>query len=168
MATNPAGKDIPTRTRRETLVAFSPAAVAAPFPLRCGALLADYVVVIFLPAAFLLISRASGNDGASLINSGLNDIGWLSGTMLALVSGILLPIATGRTIGKFATGLRVVMNDGSEPTIKRMVLRQALAILLFPLTLGLSFFIAAFSPTGRSLHDYAAGTMVIFAEKRPA
>ena len=52
----------------ERVVDFDPAAVSAPFALRCGALLADYLIVIVIPAGFLLMSRASGNDGAALIN----------------------------------------------------------------------------------------------------
>lgn len=150
----------------ERVVDFNPAAVAAPFALRCGALLADYLLVIVIPAGFLLISRASGNDGANLINSGFNDIGWLTGLLIAFVSFLVLPITTGKSFGKMATGLRIVTKDGKEPSVRRMVVRQLLAGLLFILTAGLSFLLAALTGSGRALHDYITGTMVIFADKR--
>lgn len=151
----------------ERLVDFNPAAVTAPFALRCGALLADYLLVIVIPAGFLLISRASGNDGSSLINSGFNDIGWFTASLIAFVTFLLLPAATGRSLGKMATGLRIVTKDGSEPSVGRMAVRQLIAGTLFILTAGLSFLWSALSPTGRSFHDYIAGTMVIYADKRP-
>lgn len=151
----------------ERVVDFDPAAVSAPFALRCGALLADYLIVIVIPAGFLLMSRASGNDGASLINSGFNDIGWLTGLLIGFVSFLLMPVVTGKSFGKMATGLRVVMKDGSEPSVKRMIARQLLAGLFFVLTVGLSFLLSALNKTGRALHDYIVGTVVIYAHKRP-
>lgn len=150
---------------RATVIDFEPELVVAPFAIRCGALFIDYLTVIILPAAFLLISRLVGNDGSSLLNSGLNDIGWLTGLLVGFVSIFLLPLATGRTIGKLATGIRIVSKDGSECSIGRMLVRQVLATLLFPLTLGLSFFWSAISPGTRALHDHLAGTTVIWAKK---
>lgn len=126
----------------------------------------DYIIIVFMPALFMVISRASGNDGAGLLNSGLNDIGWLLGILLALVSGVLLPVATGKTLGKMIAGIRIVKTDGSELSIGRMIIRQVVAIFLFPLTLGISFFWSAFSPLNRSLHDLLAGSMVIYASRR--
>lgn len=156
-----------TSANIERVVDFNPADVTAPFALRCGALLADYLLVIVIPAGFLLISRASGNDGASLINSGFNDIGWLTGLLIGFVTFLLLPVATGKSFGKMATGLSIVTKDGKEPSVRRMVVRQLLAGLLFILTAGLSFIFAALSSPGRALHDYITGTMVIYADKRP-
>lgn len=150
---------------REKLVNFEPDRVSAPFALRCGGLAADYLIFVMLPAAFMLLSRAYGNDGPGLLTSGLNDIGWVTGTLIGFVSIVLLPLATGRTLGKMITGLRVVTIDGTEPSVKQMLVRQVLAVLLFPFTLGISFFWAALSPRGRALHDYLAGTIVIYADK---
>src|SRR5687768_16944207 len=151
----------------EGVVDFNPAAVTAPFALRCGALLADYLLVIVIPAGFLLISRASGNAGSNLINSGFNDIGWLTGLLIAFVSFLLLPIATGKSFGKMAAGLRIVTKDGREPSVRRMAVRQLVAGVLFILTGGLSFLFSALNSSGRALHDYITGTMVIYADKRP-
>lgn len=150
---------------REKLVNFEPALVGAPFALRCGGLIADYLLFVMLPVGFLLLSRAYGNDGAGLLNSGLNDIGWVTGTLIGFVSVFLLPLATGRTIGKMVTGLRVVSIDGSEPSVGRMLVRQIFVVVLFPLTFGVSFFWSALSPKGRALHDYLAGTIVIYANR---
>jgi uncharacterized RDD family membrane protein YckC len=32
--------------------------------------------------------------------------------------------------------------------------------------MGLGFLLAAFTPSGRALHDYIAGTIVVFGKKR--
>ena len=168
MTANPAKTDrVRASANVERVVDFDPAEVAAPFALRCGALLADYLLVVVIPAGFLLISRASGNAGSNLINSGFNDIGWFTGSLIAFVSFLLLPAATGRTFGKMATGLRIVAKDGTEASLRRIILRQVVAGVLFLLTAGFSLLVSAFSGSGRALHDYIAGTMVIYADKRP-
>ncbi len=164
-AVDPSTTNIKLVNVREKLVNFEPNLLAAPFALRCGGLILDYLLFVILPASFLLLSRVYGNDGPGLLTSGLNDIGWVTGILVGFVSVILLPLATGRTIGKMVTGLRVISIDGSEPSVGRMLVRQLLALLLFPLTLGISFFSSAVSPRGRALHDYLAGTIVIYANK---
>jgi Predicted membrane protein/domain len=167
MATNVVDRERVRASRPiERVVDFDPVLVAAPFVLRCGSLLADYLLVIVIPAGFLLISRASGNDGSSLINSGFNDIGWLTGILIGFVSFLILPVATGKSFGKMVTGLRIVSIDGTEPSVRRIIVRQLVAGVLFLLTAGLSFFFSAFSSKGRALHDYIAGTTVIYADKQ--
>ena len=124
------------------------------------------LLALNLALVVLLIARASGDDGSNLINGGLNDIGWVTGILVGFVSIILLPLATGRTIGKMLTGIRVVSSDGTEPSVIKMLVRQVLAVVLFFVTLGISFLFAAFGSRGRALHDLLAGTQVIYAEKR--
>ena len=45
--------------------------------LRCGALMIDYILIISIPVICMLVSRYTGNDGAKLLNSELNNTGWL-------------------------------------------------------------------------------------------
>lgn len=159
----------PTRAGRTTekVVNFSADKVRAPFFLRCGAAIIDYILVAAFPTVFLLIGRYTGEDGASLLNSELNNIGWLLAIFVGISNLILLPAFTGRTLGKFATGLRTVASDGSMPRVRTMLFRQIAACVLVPLTAGLELLTAIFSRKGRALHDYIAGTVVIFANKRP-
>ena len=151
---------------REVIVGFSPQTLKAPFLLRCGALTIDYIVVVAIPVIGLLVSRFSGNDGARLLNDGVNSAAWIIGFFVAIVNLVFLPMASGQTLGKLLTGLRIVSIDGTSPSVGSIALRQTFGYLLVVLTLGLSFFISFFSRKGRALHDYIAGTVVIYADRR--
>jgi uncharacterized RDD family membrane protein YckC len=152
---------------REVVVNFSIDTVSAPFLLRCGALLIDYIVVISIPVIGLLLSRFVGFDGAQLLNSELNSAGWLFAFLIGVCDLILLPILTGQSLGKMLTGLRVVSIDGSEASFRSLALRQTVGYFLTALTAFLGFFISVFSSKGRALHDYLSQTVVIYAAKRP-
>jgi uncharacterized RDD family membrane protein YckC len=153
-------------SRKELVVGFSADMLRAPFALRCGALLIDYIVIVLIPITFLLISRSLGNDGARLLNSELNDIGWLLAVLLCVANLAILPLVGGQTIGKMLTGIRVVTVDGSIPSAKVILFRQVIGYLVTGLTLGFGFLLAAFGVRSRALHDYVAGTTVIYADKR--
>jgi uncharacterized RDD family membrane protein YckC len=151
---------------REVIVGFSPEAVRAPFLLRCGALTIDYIIVIGIPVIGLLLSRFAGNDGAKLLNDGLNNAGWFVGLLVAISNLVLLPMYSGQTLGKIVTRLRIVNIDGSAPAISTVALRQTFGYFLTFVTLGFGFILACFSRKGRALHDYLSGTMVIYADRR--
>ena len=150
---------------RESVVGFSAERLKAPFSLRLAAAAIDYLIVIAFPVGFLILARVFGSDGAALINSELNNIGWLLGILVAACNLIALPAISGRTIGKFLTGLTVVDSSGAVPRIRAMLLRQTLGYLIVGLTGGLSFLASAFSSRGRALHDFITGTVVIYGEK---
>src|SRR5688500_385730 len=149
---------------REVIVGFSPEAVKAPFLLRCGALIIDYIIVIAIPVIGLLLSRFAGNDGAKLLNDGLNSAGWLVAVLVGITNILLLPMFSGQTVGKIATGLRIVKIDGTAPSIRAIAFRQTAGYFLTLVSAGIGFFLSLFSSKGRALHDYLAGTVVIFAD----
>lgn len=149
------------------VVRFEPEEVATPFFLRFGAAAIDYLFFIIFPAMFLVISRIMGNDGAALINSELNNIGWLLAILFGISNLVVLPVLTGRTLGKFVTGLEIVGADGRYPSISRMLLRQTAGYLAVLFSGGLGLLPIAFSRKGRALHDYIFGTYVVFADRRP-
>lgn len=150
---------------RESVVAFAPESVRAPFLLRCGAAAIDYILVVICPVVFLLLSRAVGNDGSALLNSELNNIGWLLAVLIGLSNLVILPVITGRTLGKFMTGLTVVDRTGRQAGIWAMFLRQTVGYFLVFASAGLGFLTSLFSSKGRALHDYLFGTVVIHGEK---
>lgn len=152
--------------RREIVVDFSPAAVSAPFLLRCGALLIDYIIVVAVPVIGLLLSRFTGTDGVKLLDDGLNNAGWLVAFLVGISNLLLLPMFTGQTMGKIVTGLRMVNVDGSTPSMRQMAARQTVGYLVTLLTFGLGFLISCLSTSGRALHDYLTGTIVIYADRR--
>lgn len=151
---------------REIIVGFSPQTLRAPFLLRCGALTIDYIIVIAIPVIGLLVSRFSGNDGAKLLNDGVNSAAWLIGVFVGVVNLVFLPMVSGQTLGKMLTGIRIVAIDGTAPAVGAIAIRQTVGYLLSALTLGLGFFVSFFSTKGRALHDYLAGTVVIYADRR--
>lgn len=151
---------------REIVVGFVPEAVKAPFLLRCGALIIDYILVIAIPVIGLLLSRIAGNDGAKLLNDGLNNAGWLIAVLVGITNSVLLPMFSGQTLGKIITGLRIVNIDGSTPSVRAIAIRQTVGYVLTLATAGLGFFMSAFGSKGRALHDYLSGTVLIYADRR--
>src|SRR5213076_3247126 len=82
---------------REIVIGFSPEAVKAPFFLRCGALIIDYIVVIAIPVIGLLLSRFAGNDGAKLLNEGVSSASWLVAALVGFTNMVFLPMFSGQT-----------------------------------------------------------------------
>lgn len=150
----------------ELVVDFDPHKVKAPFLLRCGALLTDYIVVIAIPVIGLLLSRYMGNDGARLIGGSLNDTSWLIATLVGFTNFIVLPVFSGQTVGKMLTGLRIVKLDGRAASTGSILLRQTLGYALTIGSAGIGFILSVLSSKGRALHDYIAGTVVIYADRR--
>lgn len=150
----------------KVVVDFDANRLKAPFLLRCGALLIDYILLISIPVISILLARFSGEDGAKLINSEINNTGWLIMILLGLTNFVILPMFTGQSIGKMLTGLRVVQVDGTNPTFGKLFLRHIFGYLLTILTGGIGFLLAAFNKKGRSLHDFIAGTVVVYGRRR--
>jgi len=152
--------------RQEIVVDFEPQRLKAPFLLRCGALLIDYIVVVAIPVIGLLVNRFFGSETSSQVTAFSNDTAWLFAVLLGLSNFLLLPVLSGQTIGKMLTGLRIVTMDGRSVSFGSALLRHTLGYLLTALTLGLGFFIAVLNRNGRSLHDYVAGTTVVYGRRK--
>jgi len=131
----------------------------APFPLRCGALLIDYIALISLVVLGTLVARMLGG-GARAAGSSAETAGILLAVFMAVLNLGVIPGLTGLTLGKWATGLRIERNDGGNDGIGRALLRHFIGYPLSFALLGLGFLIAAVSVHGRGLHDIIAGTIV--------
>lgn len=144
----------------------SPAAIQsfarfrAPFALRCGAILIDYILLVAILALSTLVSRLLGGGSRSAGNSS-ETIGIILAILVAALDLGVLPGLTGLTLGKWATGLRIRRVDGREIGIGRAFLRHFVGYPISFLTLGLGFLVAAFNSRGRGLHDLIAGTVVV-------
>ena len=143
-------------SRKPTIVNFDAVAMKAPFYLRCGAVAFDYLLIIIWPVLGLLLGRGLGIDGAKLLTGELNNIAWLIAILVGLSNSLLLPLVTGQSLGKMVAGLRIVTSDGSHPSFGSIIFRQTFGYL------GLGFLFSVFSSKGRALHDYLAGTEVVF------
>jgi uncharacterized RDD family membrane protein YckC len=132
----------------------------APFALRCGAMLIDYIVLVGTVALSTLIARMLGG-GARAASSSAETLGIFIAIVAAVLNLGILAGFTGRTIGKWATGLRVLRKDGTIPGVGRAFLRHFIGYPLSFLTLGIGFLVAALSTRGRALHDLIADTIVV-------
>lgn len=141
------------------------ARLRAPFSLRCGAILIDYIALAIILAFSTLVSRALGGGARSAGNSS-ETVGILIVIVAAVLNLGILPGLTGVTAGKWATGLRILRDDGSEIGIGRAFLRHFLGYPLSFVLFGLGFVVAAFNSRGRGLHDLIANTIVV-RERRP-
>lgn len=151
----------------QIIVNFDAQKVKAPFLLRCGALLIDYIILVSIPTVSLLIGRLLGNDGGKLLNSPINNVSWLIMVLLGLTNFVIIPMFSGQTLGKFFTGIRIVKIDGTMPGFINLILRNVVGYLVTVLTAMLGFMFAAINPKGRALHDLIGGTVVIYGEKKP-
>jgi uncharacterized RDD family membrane protein YckC len=132
----------------------------APFPLRCGALLIDYIALVSLVVLGTLVARMLGG-GARAASSSAETAGILLAIFMALVNLAVIPGFTGLTLGKWATGLRIERTGGGNVGIGRALLRHFVGYPLSFALLGLGFLMAAVSVHGRGLHDIIAGTVVV-------
>ena len=161
-------KTVPIRQGKteEIIVGFDAEKLKAPFLLRCGALLIDYIFLVSIPVITLLIGRLLGNDGIKLLNSELSNAGWLIMVLLGVTDFVIFPMFAGQSLGKMLTGIRVVKSDGEVPSIKVLLLRHLIGYPIMVLTGGLGFLFSVLNTKGRALHDYLAGTEVIYGAKR--
>lgn len=155
-----AAREAPPRAR--TVAARRPEAnferLRAPFSLRCGALLVDYIIVVGLVAFATLLARAfedGGNSGFFLM------VGYLTALGVGFLNLVVIAGLSGRTLGKWVAGLRIERRDGVPLSFGRALLRHLIGYPLTILTLGLGFLIAAFNSEGRALHDLLAGTVLV-------
>src|SRR5688572_4760194 len=140
MSTAPMPAQLKSRAPQQAL-----ARLRAPFALRCGAILVDYIILAAILASSTLISR--------LLGGGARTAGTSSETMalfLVLVVAVLnlgvLTGLTGLTIGKWATGLRVCRADGRDIGVGRAFLRHFVGYPVSFLLFGVGFLMAAVTP----------------------
>ena len=132
----------------------------APFALRCGALLIDYILLALILTFSTIIARLMGG-GARMAGGTAEKIGIVFALVAAVLDLGVLAGLTGKSLGKWTTGLRLEQTDGSLPGIGRALLRHFVGYPISFLVFGIGFLIAIVNPTGRALHDLIAGTVVV-------
>ncbi len=160
----------------------------APFSLRCGAFLVDYILLAAIIAFSTVLARFGGRPRALVSTS--ETLGFFLAAVFALLNFIGLTIWRGQTLGKWATGLCIRRTDGEPLDLVRSLMRHLIAYPLsflilglgflvadfqtaaivaaggFALTLAIGFVMAAFSANGRALHDIIADTVVVREDVR--
>lgn len=139
----------------------------APFSLRCGALLVDYSLLAAVMAASTLVARMFAGGPTRWGGRGLPTLGYAALIALVIINFVVLAGFSGRTIGKWVTGLRIERADGRQLSFARALVRHTLGYALTIATLGLGFLVAVFNADGRTLHDFVAGTVVVRHRRAP-
>jgi uncharacterized RDD family membrane protein YckC len=138
----------------------------APFALRCGALLIDYILLALILTFSIMVARLMGG-GARMAGGSAQKVGIVITLVVALLDLGVLAGLTGKTVGKWTTGLRIERMHGGPPGIPRALLRHFVGYPLSLLPFALGFLIVTVMPTGRSLHDFIAGTVVVRENAAP-
>ncbi|GEM_PF-826202 len=139
-------------------------AQSAPFSLRCGALLIDYILLIGIIVGSTLFARSFGDTNSRLADSWFNRQGQIIAVVVTILNFFVLAWLRGQTLGKWATGLRIRKKDGSRASFLSILLRHLIGYPISTLLLFMGFLIAAVTSNGRALHDYIAGTIVVLNE----
>lgn len=132
----------------------------APFALRCGALLIDYILLVLILTFSIMVARLMGG-GARIAGGTAEKIGILITLIVAVLDLLVLAGLRGKTVGKWTTGLRLETLDGRVPGIGRAFLRHFIGYPLSLLPFGLGFLIVTVNKSGRGLHDLISGTVVV-------
>ena len=155
MATAPMPAQLKSRAPQQAL-----ARLRAPFALRCGAILVDYIILAAILASSTLISRLLGGGARSAGTSSESLAVFLVLVVAVLNLGVLAGL-TGLTIGKWATGLRICRADGRDIGMGRAFLRHFVGYPISFFIFGIGFLLAAFTSGNRALHDWIADTVVV-------
>jgi uncharacterized RDD family membrane protein YckC len=134
---------------------------SAPFALRCGAMMIDYILPTAIIVIFTLLARSFGGAATRLADSGFNTIGQVTALVITVLNFFVLAWIRGQTIGKWATGIKIVKADGSDVSILTIILRHLVGYPISMLLLFAGFLLAAVTKENRALHDFIAGTVVI-------
>ncbi|WP_276355337.1 RDD family protein [Cohnella caldifontis] len=128
----------------------------AGFWIRLGALLLDSIIV-GIPLAIIATIVAGGGSNEEYIRN----------IPFALYSMLLPVFWDGYTIGKRICGIKIrKVHDHSAPGIGTMLLRHLVAGLVYVFTFGIGVIVSAFMvglrEDKRSIHDFIAGTEVVY------
>jgi len=132
----------------------------APFLLRCGALLIDYILLVSILAISSLFARSFGG-GARTAGTSTETFGIFIAVAFGVLNFGILPGLLGQSLGKWAAGLRIERCNGDSLSLGRSFLRHFIGYPLSLLTLGLGFLAAAVNSRGRTLEDLIADTVVV-------
>lgn len=151
--------------------------IYAPWPSRAVALLIDAVPVLALGSLFLLLAGASypfpWEQFGNRLSAGEHG---LRVAMFFLATLVYFPLimkrTNGQTLGKMATGIRVVRTDGQPMTVGRAAWREAVvkdavfnALGLIPVLgalIGLADYLTPLpDKQNRAIHDALSATRVI-------
>jgi uncharacterized RDD family membrane protein YckC len=138
----------------------------AQLPTRALALMIDMIIQIAALFGLILALRASGGSlddaaGAALVL--VISVGVIVGYPLVLET-----LTRGKTVGKYAFGLRAVRDDGGAIRFRQALARALVEVVEIWLLVGVpALFCSLANPRGKRFGDLAGGTVVV-RERVPA
>ena len=149
----------------ESIIGFSPGTLQAPFVLRCAALCVDYMVLLVVPTGWLIWSKFFGESGTN--NTGIGVGVWFIGAVILwLINFFCFAAFAGPNAGQNAAGPDGSQNRRYAHWPCDHLVRNIIGYFATVLTLGLGFLISAVNSSGRALHDFIAGTVVVRGNKK--
>ena len=152
--------EVPMATLRRPSFRVDPAADASPFGKRAVAAMIDHGILLGIDLVVLYFTLRL----TDLTFADWKVLPWLplAAFLLSLKVAYLSAFTTagGQTIGKMATHIRVVSEDGGGLDPGR-ALRRAVLELVSIATAGAPFLTAITDPLRRGVHDRASGTRVV-------
>lgn len=130
----------------------------APVTLRVGSGLIDYLALLFgmiyviVPVTEALLEPVNEALARAILVAVF--VGWFVG-----VPTLVETLTRGLSLGRLATGIRIVRDDGGPVSFRHALTRALMSILEVWLSIGLiAVTVALLSPRGKRLGDYLAGT----------
>lgn len=152
--------EVPIATVRRPAFRADPAADTSPFGRRAAAAIIDHGILLGIDLVVLYFTLRL----TDLTFADWRVVPWLplAAFLLSVKVAYLSAFTTagGQTIGKMATHIRVVSEDGGGLDAGRS-LRRAVLELVSIATAGAPFLTAIADPLRRGVHDRASGTRVV-------
>lgn len=86
-------------------------------------------------------------------------------SLLAGVYYIVMTVIWGQTLGKMATGIKVIRNDGTPNTWGIIILRETIGKFVSSIILCVGYMMAGWDGKKRALHDRMFATRVVKVNK---
>lgn len=139
-------------------VALDLPAVTLPLRLASGLLDVTVLFVVFLGAAWLFAIAVSGADLAITQAAAI----FLVALVLVMIPTAVETLTRGRSVGKLATGIRIVRDDAGPISFQQAFVRALVGVVEIYLLVGSGAVVSMLlSSRGKRLGDYAAGTYAV-------
>ncbi len=121
-------------------------------------LLGVIIMVIYIPAGFIIGPMAMRNPGLAMA---ITSLVFLLVSVLSILYILYFWAVKGATPGKKIIGLKIIREDGVEPMGWGKAALRLLGYILSGMIMYIGFIMIAFTDRKRGLHDMIAGTLVV-------
>jgi uncharacterized RDD family membrane protein YckC len=132
----------------------------ASFAVRMLGALLDVTILYFVSIGLMMIVGAVGMGVDDAAGQALFVVAIV--TLLVIIPTTVETLTRGRSVGKLATGIRIVRDDGGPIRLRHAVVRALVGLVEIYMTFGCLALIASMvHPKGKRLGDLLAGTYAV-------